>query len=198
MTSPLLPSQGKVPRNFILLITCHSVTTGGTIRFKNATDKASISVLIPGDHDFIQRECRRHLRWYLVRWFRKVEARVWEFVTAYYGRQRPKRVFLVTGQTLTQEYSISHQQRHSTGCEVYLGGGFGIPNIIEGHTYWGYEIGRVQASLGFEISARRSEERPQQLHSIFFETESSGGPMNRFLRLKPRSRQSRQIERMYQ
>jgi hypothetical protein len=136
------------------------------------------------------------MRWSLVRWFRQAEASVWEFVTAYYGRDRPKKIFLVTGQTLTTDYSISHQECTSVGCEVSLGGGVGIPNIIEGRTYWGYEIGKVRASLGFEISARRSEESPEQLHSIFFETETSR-PMNRFRRLKPNSPQSRHIESMY-
>jgi hypothetical protein len=139
------------------------------------------------------------MRWPLVHWFRKVEARVWEFVTAYYGHQRPKRIFLVTGQTMTPEYWISHQEKRSTGCEVSIGGEVGIPNIVEGHTYWGYDIGRVRDFRGFEISARKSNTRAgtDQLHSIFFNTESSSAPMNRFGRLKPNSPQVRSIESMY-
>jgi hypothetical protein len=165
---------------------------------KQANSNASLSVLIPGNDDFVQRACRWQMRWYLLRWFRKVEARVWEFVTAHYGRRRPQKIFLVTGQTLTNEYWISHQEQRSVGCEVFIGGEAGIPNIIEGHTYWGYGIGRVRASRGFEIEGRRSNDGTERLHSIFFQTEYSSSPINRFGRLKPNSPQARNIETMYQ
>ena len=83
------------------------------------------------------------------------------------------------------------------GCEVLIGGGGGVPNVAEGLTYWGYEIGKVRASLGFEIRARRREGRPEKLHSIFLNTEFLSAPINRFGRLKRNSPQSRQIENMY-
>jgi len=136
------------------------------------------------------------MKWFLERWFRDIEARVWGYVTAYYGNLRPKRIFLVTGQTLTTEYWISHQETASVGCEVSIRGGIGVPNVIEGHIYWGEDIGNVRASLGFEIYARRKEDRPEQLHSIFFETVSSA-PTIRFRRLKQNSPRSCEIESIH-
>jgi hypothetical protein len=146
----------------------------------------------------VVRTCRRNIKWLLAYWFIRVEARVWEFVTAHYGRLRPKRIFLVTGQTMTSEYSISHQEQRSVDCEVYIEGEAGIPSLIEGRAYWGYEIGRVSASRGFEISARRSlRDGTEQLHSIFFNTELPSAPLNRFKKLIPNSSRLRKVQRMY-
>jgi hypothetical protein len=167
------------------------------VRFKRANSRASISVIVPGADGLVERTCRRMPRWELLRWFRRVEALAWEIVTAHYGRRRPKKIFLVTDQTLTSEYWISHQEHHSMGGEVSIEWGAGIPNIVEGQTYWGYGLGRVQASLGFEISARKIDDGVERLHSIFFKPEPSC-PINRFGSLKTNSKQARLIEKMHQ
>jgi hypothetical protein len=174
-----------------------SIEARAAVRFERANNSASISVIVPGADGLVQRTCRRTPRWDLLRWFRKVEALAWEIVTAHYGRRRTKKIFLVTGQTLTSEYWISHQERHSMGCEVSIEGGAGIPRIVEGQAYWGYGLGRVKASFGFEISARKINDGVERLHSIFFETEPSC-PINRFRSLKANSKQARLIEQMHQ
>ena len=156
-----------------------------------------MSLLVPGDDDLVRRACRRRMRWELLRWFRSVEVLVWEFVTAHYGRRRPSKIFLVTGQTLTTEYWISHQEHQSMGCEVYIEGEVGIPDIVEGQTYWGYGLGRVRASLGFEVSAGKANDGEERLYSIFFDTEASW-PINRFRALKSNSERAHRIEKMYQ
>lgn len=173
-----------------------SVNAGATIRFKRANSKESISVLVHGDDGLVQRACRRGMRWQLLRWFISVEARVWEFVTAHYGCHRPNKIFLVTGQTLTTEYWISHQEHLSMGCEVSIEGETGITNIIDGKTYWGNGLRRVRASFGFEVSSQRNNDGEERLHSIFFDTESSF-PINRFRSLKSNSKRARHIEKVY-
>lgn len=81
-------------------------------------------------------------------------------------------------------------------CEFYIEGEVSIPNTVEGHTYLGYEIGRVRASRGFEISARRRD-GVEQLHSIFFSTEFPSAPLNRFGRFKSDSSRLHKVNKMY-
>lgn len=83
------------------------------------------------------------------------------------------------------------------GCEVSIEGAAGIPDMIEGQTYWGHGLESVKASRGFEISARKINDGVERLHSIFFEIEPSW-PVNRFGSLKANSKQARLIEKMHQ
>jgi hypothetical protein len=136
-------------------------------------------------------------RWLLLDWFRTIEVRVWEIVTAHYGRRRPEAIFLVMGQTLTPEYWISHQEELCTGFEVSIEGSAGIPTFVEGKTFLGYGIEKVEASVGFEVSARKTLQNGElELYSVYFEMEPSF-PTNRFNFLWRKSSRIRQIEKMY-
>ena len=112
----------------------------------------SMSVLIPGQGPLSARACIERQRARLLVWFATVEVRAWEWVNAVYHDSRPDNIFLVTGQTLTPEFAIAHQQERAVDCEVLLAPQVGIPEIVEAKGVLGYQFQNVSASLGFKVS----------------------------------------------
>jgi len=148
-----------------------------------------MSVLIPSNEPLIHRVCPDQHWWNLLAWFSAIEGRAWEAAcAAWSGSGRPDKIFLVTGQTLTSEYSICHQEQEQSGCETIIKTSVSLPSVVDGGVYLGTRCEQVSASTGFEISSRVQvgNERSSDvlLHSIFFETTESS-PINRFLFERP-------------
>lgn len=96
-----------------------SVDVGGTLQLQRATQTASMSVLIPGHDTLLHRVCPDRHWWRLLEWFSAIEGRAWEAASAAWaGPRRPDKILLVTGQTLTAEYAICHQEHEQSGCEA--------------------------------------------------------------------------------
>jgi hypothetical protein len=147
------------------------VNVGGEALVKVVKQGGSMSVLIPGQGALSYRACVEHEKARLICWFAQVEIRAWEWVNALYrdSDSRPNKIFLVTGQTLTPEFDIAHQEDHAMDCEILVEPKVGVPKIIEAHAILGYQFRKVSASLGFRSSGPASSDQPV-LYSVFIET----------------------------
>jgi hypothetical protein len=106
----------------------------------------------------------------LLVWFSAVEERAWAWVNATAYR-RPTCIFLVTGQILTDEYAISHQQSGSLTCSVSVGANVEVPNVISSDVLLGTAFKKVEVGPGFQL---RMEKSPNDvLHSIFLKVRES-------------------------
>ena len=132
-----------------------------------------MSVLIPAQGPLSSRACMEREKARLILWFAKVEVRAWEWVNAVFRDPRPDKIFLVTGQTLTPEFTIAHQQERASVCEILLEPQVGIPDIVEAKGVLGYQFQNVSASLGFKFSPPSVIENDAILYSIFIEIFSS-------------------------
>lgn len=92
-------------------------------------------------------------------------------VNSYFTSGRPEKIFLVTGQTLTSEYAISHKEQMMSECEVYLEVSAGVPVIAEANILLGYTLKKASAAMGFENHSPVSN--PGRLYTIFLETYES-------------------------
>ena len=97
-------------------------------------------------------------------WFAAVEAKAWAYVNAS-SNTRPSNIFLVTGQILTTEYAISHQDRGSSTCEVYIDANAEVPSLVKSHVLTGYGFQKVSASVGFQVAMKKLDDN--DFHSIF-------------------------------
>jgi hypothetical protein len=138
-----------------------------------------MSVLIPGQTPLLHRACIEHQKWYLLEWFSTVECRAWDVVNATYPTNRPEKLFLVTGQTLTSEYAISYQEQQCSRCEVSVEGKAGIPSMVDSRVFYGHGCQRVVASFGFEVVAQNSGADDTASYSVYLEKFESS-PMKRF------------------
>src|SRR5271154_459518 len=98
-----------------------------------------MSVLIPSHGPLLHRACIDREEWYLLEWFSTNEIRAWEAVNTAYRNNRPQKIFLVIGQTLTSEYAISHQEQSNRGCEILVEGGAEIGSLIDSQLFMGYD-----------------------------------------------------------
>lgn len=147
--------------------------------------------MIPGQGPLLHRACIDQHEWYLLEWFATNEARAWEVVNATYPTNRPEKIFLVTGQTLTSEYAISHQERVHEGCQVSVEAVAEIPSVTNTKVFLGHGYQKVSASFGFEVVERKSEQSPP-CYSVYLEQHESS-PMKRFQKRTLSSR----LEKMY-
>src|SRR5437764_1129584 len=90
----------------------------------------ALSVLVPGHGELAYRACLGRQKSYILKWFGYVEARAWMYVNTFFRDARPKRIFLVTGQTLTDEYYIYHQETEEAHCDIELQPRLGISDIL--------------------------------------------------------------------
>jgi hypothetical protein len=85
-----------------------------------------------------------------------------------FRQQRPSKIFLVTGQTLTDEFYISHQENEGSGCEIIVKPCLGIPETINARPVLGYNVEKVSASVGFEVVAKKGQ-AASTLYSVYLE-----------------------------
>jgi hypothetical protein len=133
--------------------------------------KGTMSVLVPGQDDLVHRACFGAEELGLLRWFKEVEVEVWEYIQGL-PVPRPPEIFLVTGQTLTKEYKISHFENASEKCVVEVGANVQVPTLVDGNIYLGrqFERVRVSPSSGFQRTAPPDN---RSYHSIFLEVNRS-------------------------
>lgn len=126
-----------------------------------------MSALVPGQEDLVYRACLEENLEYLRIWFARVQTRAWKWANTF-GSSRPNKIFLITGQTLTNEYAIAHIQEENSEIEIIFEPKVGVAQAIEIDPSIGYHVSRATASAGF------SEYRPasadvSRLYSVFFE-----------------------------
>src|SRR5436853_4474926 len=97
-----------------------------------------MSVLIPGSGPLTYRASLEDEKARLIYWFARVEVGAWEWVNAVFNHPRPKQIYLVTGQTLTPEYNISHQDEQASDSEMLLEPGVGLAEVLKGNVRLGY------------------------------------------------------------
>jgi len=153
------------------------------MRITSASHDKSVSVLIPGEGPILHKDCTGTRRWELLDWFASVEARFWQLVKTRFKKRQPKSIFLVTGQTLTSNYKITHQQTTSTGCELRIEYDPGHPVAFKSHVlshnlHLGYGYRSVSGLQGFEIT--KTDYDIKAMSSVFLEVvESQTVPPNR-------------------
>ena len=109
-----------------------------------------MSVLIPSQEQLVYRSCVEEEYYNLLNWFSWVEQRAWDRVNAYFANERPSRIFLVTADTLSPSYAITHKESSSSECEVLLEASVAIPNTLDTNALVQHKIERAYASFGFE------------------------------------------------
>lgn len=147
-----------------------------------AENSESLSILIPGQGPLQHRACLEEQKCYLRIWFAVVEARAWKWANTFHN-SRPDKIFLVTGQTLTNEWAIAHYQTNSSECEILLELGAGVPANLDVNMHLGYGFQRATAYVGFNEHQPASDDN-SMLYSVFFEVIESY-PMN-FFPLEPK------------
>ena len=140
-----------------------------------------MSVLIPGKGPILHRVCVGVHRWELLDWFASVEARVWRRVHSQFKSTKPKSLFLVTGQTLTNDYKITHQKNPNAGCNIeieYLDDAemsLADSMVFKSHDrdqnlYLGYAYKSISGTEGFEVTKPQND---TAMHSVFLEVVES-------------------------
>jgi hypothetical protein len=108
----------------------------------------------------------------LLRWFSNLEAPIWSWVNVSL-LMKPKKIFLVLGQTMTTDYWITFQDSGDYGCGIQVKGD--IPTSVNGKTFIGVGLqgAATSAGAGFEIVSTRRHSRPC---SVFLEISESTSP----------------------
>jgi hypothetical protein len=149
---------------------------------------------MPGRDNFIRRECQTPHLWQLKRYFLDNQESFWDFVTTFEGDKRPRIIHLVTGQILTNEYHITHQQNSMSGCTISVKSAPSVPIKLKKGEYFMCSNDNLRATSGFEVYSAGSD----KLYSIFFETDVSS-PINRFSFKYPKSNlRSGSVKRIYE
>lgn len=134
---------------------------------------ASISALVPGQGPLLHRACVEEHKIKFRTWFFSVEDLAWKWANTF-GRERPNKIFGVSGQTLTNEYSIAHHQGNSSECEILVEPNISIPKVAEVSSVLGHQCRKASASIGFNDHRSGDD---SSMYSVFFEVIESG-PMN--------------------
>lgn len=150
-----------------------------------------MSVLVPSQEPLTYRGCQELEYYHLLNWFAWVEILAWEMVNTYFGDNRPSKIFIVTGQTLTTGYAIAHKESCSAECQVLLAANVGLPQALDARALAQYNIQRAYASLGFEEVKDRTEGSNEK-YSIFLDVYYSS-PARAFKQSSLKSR----LEQMY-
>jgi hypothetical protein len=173
-TAPIVPMYflSRPP-----LILYRPVDLGGGIKLSLSRKEGSLSVLVPGQDDLLRRHCQGTYKQELRTWFKLDEYRARKWVKALYDTP-PSSIFLVTGQTLTSEYAISHLEEGNSTCEVMVEAKVGVPSIIDTKCLVGYSFERATISAGFDVVKTKKDDEHGELYSVFLEVVPSR-PMRR-------------------
>lgn len=165
-----------------------------TIKIENKG--SSTSVLIPSQNPLQYRACLEAEEPELLIWFAKVERHAWEYVHTFFFNNRPDSIFLVLGQTLTDEYSICHLEAGSSSCEVSIEPSVNLGQLVKAHVGLGYGLKKASASIGFRIQRENNENTNiLPLSSIYLQIYESF-PLRR-LQIMMKTTLSDRIERMF-
>src|SRR5947207_10010307 len=122
---------------------------GAQVRLTFTSQGSSMSSLVPGQGQLLHRAFIEDYKTEFRIWFREVEHLAWKWVSTFPARERPNKIFGVWGQYLTNEYSIAHQDGTSSGFEILVRSGLGIPQTGEVSGLVGYHCQHASALLGF-------------------------------------------------
>jgi hypothetical protein len=140
----------------------------------------SMSVLIPDQKQLYKNECKEEEYYEILNFFACVEVLAWERVNTYFPHDRPQKIFLVTGQTLSPSYAIAHKENTSEKCEIILEASANIPGLVESDVHFLKYIHSAHASMGFDDVKPPSEvEADPDPFSIFLDVWPSF-PVQRF------------------
>jgi len=156
---------------------------GGAFRIMTETKGSTVSILVPGEEPLQLREATEQRFYHLLDWFAAVEMHAWRRIDCYFSNLKPKSIFIVTGQTLSMEYSISHKEYGSTASEVIVETSTEIPPIVDASILASYGCKRVVASTGFEEVYRKDLNNSRQ-YSIVLQIHTSTR-IQRFQMKKP-------------
>ena len=140
-------------------------TVGGSTALTIESQGASVSVLVPSQTPLVYRGYSKHKRLKILIWFADVERLAWEYVNTFFARNPPASIFLVTGQTLTREYSICTLATNRSSCKVSIEPSVSLAGLVEAHLGLGYGLQSANASAGFQIQVRY-ETRPDPLLAL--------------------------------
>jgi hypothetical protein len=110
----------------------------------------------------------------LLRWFSNLETPIWSWIEVNLDMiLKPKKIFLVLGQTMTTDYWITFQDSGDYGCGIQFKGD--IPTSLDGKPFIGVGLqgAATSAGAGFEIVSTRRHSRPC---SVFLEISESMAP----------------------
>lgn len=151
---------------------------GLVYRIQSKDKDNSVSVLVPGP-PLRERRCSDGILDNLKVWFAVVECLAWECVNARYGPNRPRKIFLVTGQLLANRYAISYKENIGEGCEIRVKGDMDLEALQDSDL----SVGSIEVVSGFQTI----REDDNTLYSIFLQLVESE-PMRKFERGKLGSR----------
>ena len=126
-----------------------------------------MSALVPGQDDLVYRACLEEHLEYLRIWFASIQTRAWKWANTF-GASRPNKIFLITGQTLSNEFAIAHIQEDDSEIEIILEPKAGVAQAVEINPSIGYHVSRAKASAGF-CEYRPASSDVSRLYSLFFE-----------------------------
>ena len=142
-----------------------------------------MSVLVIGDAPVRYRRCVADYAYALTDWFAWVEMNAWERVNAYFDYERPKEIFLITGQYLTSSYAVAHKKYGSLECEVVLESTAQLPPVIQGNISASFVIKKAHAEDGFEYVFTKSGDEDPSMYSIILDIYNpKSGPLQRLKR----------------
>ena len=98
-----------------------------------------MSALVPGQDYLVYRACLEENLEYFRIWFVRVQTRAWKWANTF-GSSRPNKIFLITGQTLTNEFAIAHIQEENSEIEIILEPNMGAAEAIEINPSIGYHV----------------------------------------------------------
>lgn len=134
------------------------------VRCASVRPNDSASILIPGPGPLMRRACKPEYASRLVNWFNGVQQSAWDAVNETMG-DLPDSIFMVTGQTMTAQYAISHLSDLSGTSDIYLGLSTTTTNI---------DAPRWKATTASPIQGFRIQlDGRESLYSIFLEVTPS-------------------------
>jgi hypothetical protein len=135
-----------------------------------------MSVLVPSQEPLEHRAAREQRFFDLLDWFQAIQFEAWRRVNSYFIDFKPQTIFIVTGQTLTSECSISHKKYGERACEVILESQDALPDVVDPKEIPSYGCTKAIASGGFEGGAPKLQDDPRK-YSILLEVFTSSRVM---------------------
>ena len=143
---------------------------GSRYHVQISTSGGGVSIVVPDPSPLHYRACLDSQRFRLLQWFAEVEALAWAVVNATCGKDRPKEIFLVTGQTLSPGYSIAHLEEEGSSVHLDIETLLKPPTGKLKETLMGYAFQRVfPPTTGFQMMRTRSD----RLFSLFLQVHKS-------------------------
>ena len=141
-------------------------------------------MLIPDPKSLYKIECKADQYYDLRNWFACVEDLAWETVNTFLAEDRPEKIFLLTGETLSPSYATAHTESTSQKIEMIVGAGATVPGPVKNGVQFLDQF-HMAPACGFEDIRPPSESgADRELFSIFLDVWPSF-PLQRFKKTEP-------------